>query len=177
MRSSLLPESIASRCISACALHSVQGAFGASDSVHLAMNSPERADLAPEEPTEATSSIAPKGRQVLAKVRRELSEEEFTSPAAQRLLVDELERLEREAAELRDFRRSYYVERERRVVLEERARKTLVGEVIFGTALSLAGASLGYAPVAWDQQPTGLLALIFGLVLLVMGIIARVIQK
>ena len=45
-----------------------------------------------------------KGRQALSKVRRELSEEESSSPAVQRMLLDDLERLETEASELRESR-------------------------------------------------------------------------
>ena len=42
----------------------------------------------------------PKGRQSLSKVRRELSDEELTSPAVQKMLIEEVERLELECAEL-----------------------------------------------------------------------------
>ena len=49
-----------------------------------------------------------KGRQALSKVRRELSEEEMSSPAVQRMLLDELERLEMEASELREFKDKFH---------------------------------------------------------------------
>ena len=40
----------------------------------------------------------------MSNVRRELSEEELSSPAVQRMLLDELDRLETEAGELKEFK-------------------------------------------------------------------------
>ena len=49
-----------------------------------------------------------KGRQALSNVPRELSEEEISSPAVQRMLLDELDRLETEAGELGEFKDRFY---------------------------------------------------------------------
>jgi hypothetical protein len=141
------------------------------------MHPDERPDQAPEAPTTPGPSIAPKGRQALTKIRRELSEEELASPAVQRLLVDELERIERENQQLLSFREKYFVSDKQVAILEERLKKSLAGEIVFGACLAVAGASLGYVPAVWSHQPTGYLALGFGVVVLAIGVAARIVQK
>jgi hypothetical protein len=141
------------------------------------MSPSDRPDQEPEAPGALDVSLVPKGRQALSRVRRELSEEEFASPAAQRLLIDDMERLERERNELLEFREKYFVTHEKLAVLQERAKRSLAGEIVFGACLALAGALMGFAPTVWNQPPSGWVALLVGGVLLVIGIVARVVQK
>jgi hypothetical protein len=47
-------------------------------------------------------------RSFLAKARRELDERELSSPAARRFFIAEIERLDKENAELRHYRDSYF---------------------------------------------------------------------
>jgi len=141
------------------------------------MTASERPDEEPEAPTHTGPSIAPKGRQAFARVRRELSDDELATPAVPRFLMDDVERLERENTELREYRNRYHAKQERVILLEERARKSLSGEIVFGGLSTVAGAAIGYAPSIWIDQPTATLVLIFGFVVLVVGISARVVQK
>ena len=101
----------------------------------------DQGDRPDQEPgsTEAleSSTSAPKSRQSLSKLRRELSEEELASPAVQRLLIEDLERLERQNAELQDYRVNFH-ERDKRVgVLEEKIKKSLAGEIVFGVMITV----------------------------------------
>ena len=134
-----------------------------------------------EEPTEDHTGAEPKptakGRQSLSKIRRELSDEELLSPAVQRMLVDEIERLERENADLSEFRTRFHSMDKKAVLLEERAKKSLSGEIVFGACLTIGAAAIGYAPAAWSSQPSGWLSLIFGTLLVAGGIVSRVVQR
>ena len=53
---------------------------------------------------EPASTGQRKARKAYSKVRRELSEEELQNPSVQRVLVNELDRLEDEVTESRHFR-------------------------------------------------------------------------
>ena len=53
-------------------------------------------ELAPEDTGEGTPLSHSKGRRAFSKLRRELTDEELSSPAVQRLLLDDIERLEKE---------------------------------------------------------------------------------
>jgi hypothetical protein len=57
-------------------------------------------DLAPEDTGETSAPSSPKkGRQAFKTVTRELSEEDLANPAVQKLLLDDLDRLETENEE------------------------------------------------------------------------------
>lgn len=133
-----------------------------------------------QETTEIETSGPPisiKTRQPFARVRRELSEEELTSPAVQRLLLDEVERLERQINELASYRELYHELDKRAAVLEQNAKKSLASEIIFGVCLCIGAAALGYAPAVWSSQPTGYLSLAFGLILIICGVVSRLVQR
>jgi hypothetical protein len=137
----------------------------------------EQPDQEPEVKPEVTPTAVVKGRQSFSRVRRELSDEELASPAVQRLLIDEIERLERDCSEFRDYRDRYHTADTKAQILEVRLKKSLAGEIIFGVCFSLAGAAFGYAPAVWNQPPTGEIAVSFGLILTVTGIVARIVQR
>ena len=68
---------------------------------------PDQEPGSTEAPESSTS--APKSRQSLSRLRRELSEDELSLPAVQRLLIEELERLDRQNAELQDYRVRFHL--------------------------------------------------------------------
>ena len=92
----------------------------------------EQPDQEPEVKPEVTPTAVVKGRQSFSRVRRELSDEELASPAVQRLLIDEIERLERDCSEFRDYRDRYHTADTKAQILEVRLKKSLAGEIIFG---------------------------------------------
>ena len=127
----------------------------------------------------ATSDIEPtedgpaqgnrKGRQALSNVRRELSEEEISSPAVQRMLLDELERLETEAGDLREFKDRFYAADKDVAVLRERLRASVVQD----SSLAIGAALLGLAPSLWSSQPTGWIVVILGGLLVLFAVVAK----
>ena len=124
-----------------------------------------------------SSTAAPKSRQSLSRLRRELSEEELSSPAVQRLLVEDLERLERQNTKLQDYRVRFHAADKRVAILEEKTKKSLAGEVVFGVMITVGAAAFGFTPSIWSQQPAGWLLLVLGSVLILGGIVSRVVQR
>ena len=98
-------------------------------------------------------------------------------PAVQRLLIEELERLDRQNAELQDYRVSFHKGDKRVAVLEEKIKKSLAGEIVFGVMITVGAAVIGLIPSIWSQQPAGWLLLIFSGVLILGGIASRVVQR
>ncbi|MDO8267442.1 MAG: hypothetical protein Q7T32_06370 [Moraxellaceae bacterium] len=134
-----------------------------------------------QEPSETISTSSPPskgvGRPSFAKLRRELSDDEFSSPAVQRMLVDEIERLERESFELKDFRSRYFDERTIAAVLNEKLSTHISQEIVHLSCLAAGSAALGYAPNLWSHQPAGWVSIAFGTLLVGAGIAAKVVRK
>lgn len=137
----------------------------------------DRPDQEPDTP--AGSALVPvsKSRMSLTRVRRELTDDELGSPAVQKMLIDEIERLERESSELADFRDRFYDADKRAAIILEREKKSISGEVIFGVCLSVGAAAVGYAPAVWSTPPQGPIALVFGAVLMIGGIVSRLVKR
>ncbi len=142
------------------------------------MTQDERFDPTSAEPEDLPAPVVAKtkGRQAFSRIRRELSEEELATPAVQRMLVAEMERLDEETIDLRDYRERYYVAERGEAILEERLKKNKAADIVFGVTLSVGAAALGYAPALWNNQPSGAIAIVFGVVLILSGIAARTIS-
>jgi hypothetical protein len=137
-------------------------------------------DLIDQEPSEnelESSNFSIKPRQSFSKLRRELSEDELRSPAVQRLLLEEVERLERQVSELTTYKEKYYVMDKRTAILEQKVKKSIASEVIFGVCLCVGAAALGFAPAVWNNQPIGYIAIVFGLILIAGGTVSRLVQR
>jgi len=118
-----------------------------------------------------------KGRQSFSKLRRELSDDELTSPAVQRMLLDDVDRLEREASELRAMRDKYHDADKRCAVLDEQRRGANSAEIQYGMCLTLGSVALGFAPTLWPHQPAGWVSVLFGIALVGGGVVSKVVKK
>jgi hypothetical protein len=118
-----------------------------------------------------------KSRQSFSRVKRELSDEELSSPAVQKLLIEEIERLESDNDALSVYREKFYESDKKKAILEEKLQKNIANDIIFGACLTVGSAALGYAPSLWASQPSGQIALIFGVVLILGGIASRFIKQ
>lgn len=141
------------------------------------MSDSERLDQEPEvkEPEKAIET--PKARRAFSKVRRELSEEELSSPAVHRLLLDEIDQLEQQVVELSEFRDRFHKTDKEKAVLEERLRISIASEIIFGVCLTIGAALIGLTPFLWTTKPQGHLSLGIGIILIIGGIISRAVRK
>jgi hypothetical protein len=143
------------------------------------MSTEQQPDQEPLEPGSGQSPIAAKGtsgRKSFSKLRRELSDEELASPAVQRMLLDEIERLDSALTDLRQFRERFHATDKQLGALQERFKSKISIEILHITCFAMGGAAIGYATSNWSSQPVGSLFLAFGAVLVVAGIIAKAVK-
>ncbi|MCP5235611.1 MAG: hypothetical protein H6945_07720 [Zoogloeaceae bacterium] len=134
-------------------------------------------DLEPED-TEGTAPLSHgKGRRAFSNIRRELSDEELSSPAVQRMLIDDNERLEKEKFDLSEYQRKFHDVDKKSAILEEKLKSSVSQEVIFSVCLTVGAAALGYAPSVWASQPSGYISIAFGVVLIIGGIASKVVKR
>lgn len=112
-------------------------------------------------------------RKALSALRRELSEDELKTPAVQKLLLDEIERLEEDNGELIGYRDRFHERDKHAAVLEQKIQRSNAQEIISMSCVIIGGAALGYIPSVWGSQPTGYIALIFGGLLVIFGVFAK----
>lgn len=110
-----------------------------------------------------------------AKVRPELSEDEFTTPAVSRMLLDRISDLRIQLKEEKQFRSQFHEADKERAVLKEKFKTNISSEIMFGVALSIGSLLLGIAPTLWSKPPFGLIVVSLGAALLVGGIISRIV--
>ena len=88
----------------------------------------------------------------------------------------ELERVEEENIELCKFREKFFAADKELAVKTEKLRGWGSMEVISTGCIAVGAAALVYVPEAWRTQPNGWIALTFGFVLTLVGILAKVIR-
>jgi hypothetical protein len=137
------------------------------------------ADVQPDESGSnlITSEESPKSHRAFSRLKRELSDEELSSPGVQKLLLDYLAKADDEIATLKSFRDRFYESDKRHGVLEEKLKINTSAEVISLGSLAVGSAALGYAPSLWSTAHGGPIAIAFGMVLILAGIGAKVIRR
>jgi hypothetical protein len=141
------------------------------------MKEEEKPDVEPDEVSANTVTPSFKGRQSFRQVRRELTEEELSTPAAQRLLLDELDRLDTENNELKSFQEKFHAADKKVGVLDEKLKRLTALEIISSGSLLAGALALGYAPKVWGTGPTGPILVSLGVILVAAGIWAKAVQS
>jgi hypothetical protein len=118
----------------------------------------------------------PKSRRAFSRLKLELTDEELSSPGVPKMLVDLLTQAEQENSDLRPYREKYYEADKQRATLQERLKTRVAIEVVSLGTLAIGGLALGYVHDAWTSQPDGYIALVVGVVLIIVGIGAKVIR-
>lgn len=139
----------------------------------------DQMDVEPEESTGAPPSdtVKPKsGRRSFSKLPRELSEKELASPAVQKMLVDEIERLEAECDDLSSYRPKFHEADKRAAVLDEKFKGKISVDILQTGCLTAGAAALGYAPSITTGHPSALMVAIFGVVLVIAGLAAKMVK-
>lgn len=116
-------------------------------------------------------------RKALTSLRRELSDKELLSPAVQKLLLDEIDRLEEDNTELAGYRSRFHDADKKAAILQQKQTTSIAHEIISLSCITVGGAAIGYAPSVWASQPTGGVALAFGVVLVLGGIVAKAVKS
>jgi len=127
-------------------------------------NAPPAVEQPPPEPTPPTGR-----RQALKNLRRQLSDDELSSPGAQKLLLDALEAKDAECESLSSYVQRYHEADKRAEVLKEKLKTSAATEIGFGVGVGLGGVLIGLAPTIWSQQPTGGILAAVGVLLMAGG--------
>ena len=138
------------------------------------MTDDESRDFAPEDTHDGVELSKSKGRQAFRKITRELSDDDLSNSAVQRLLLDELERLETENKENQRFREKFSDADKAVAILQEKAKGLLAIEIIYGVCLTVGAMAVSYSQLLWGDSLHGPVVLAFGVILIVGGILAKV---
>jgi hypothetical protein len=112
----------------------------------------------------------------LSHLKRELTDEELASPGALKMLLEELERQREENIALQSYRDRFYSTDKELSTVKEKLKGNRSVEIVSTACLAVGAATLGYAPAAWNAQPTGGIVLVFGSVLILAGIGAKAVR-
>jgi hypothetical protein len=133
------------------------------------------ADLTDVEPEESAgveviaSKKAPPRTRSWAKLTRDLSEKDATNPAVNKLLIDEIERLENEVSELKSHQVNFHAADKRAAIFEEKLQKNNTIEMIHAGCMAVGGILLGGVSSPDYHWSVG----VCGAVLIFGGIVAK----
>jgi hypothetical protein len=133
-----------------------------------------------QQPEEGGAIVTPvpvaKTRRALSGLKRELTEEDLAAPGTQKMILEEIERLSGENDRMSSIQDDFHRVDKDLAVLREKQKRNISADIVSGSCLAVGAAALGYAPAVWNSPPSGQIALAFGAVLTVAGIIAKAIK-
>lgn len=107
-------------------------------------------------------------------IRREISEDDLQSPAVQRILLGEVDKLESRVGELESVVARFHISDKRAAVLEEKLKNSNAGEILYSFCLTVGSVIIGFSSILWTHG-YGPIAIFIGGALLVGGIVSKVI--
>jgi hypothetical protein len=110
-----------------------------------------------------------------SKLRRELSDDELSNPAVQKLLISEIDKLEMRVAALEICERDFYEVDKAKAVLEEKMKAHNSQEILYGFCLSIGSAILSLSSMV-KLSETGWIFLIVGGLLIIGGILSKFVK-
>lgn len=112
------------------------------------------------------------------KLRRDLSEEELSSPGTQKMILSDLDRLEDEVDTLLVYKDKYHAKDRSEAVLKEQLKSSTSKEVLYAVSISLGATLIGLANSIWTaENNNGAIVLTCGIVLVVGGLISKFFWK
>jgi hypothetical protein len=115
-------------------------------------------------------------RDPFSKVRPELSEDEFASPAVGRLLLDRIADLQTQIQDERPYRARFHEADKERAILQEKFKTRVSSEVISGFCLAVGAVLVSLAPVlSVKPEITSTILAWIGIALIIGGIGSRII--
>jgi hypothetical protein len=119
----------------------------------------------------------PKPASALSGIRRDLTDEELSTPGARKLLIDRLDQTEMQVVELKEFRDRFYTADKQVAVLMEKIKQDTAAEVLYGVVLSVGAILVGLTPSTWRTQPFGWISLLAGVALIIVAVILKGVRK
>lgn len=110
-----------------------------------------------------------------ANVRRELSEDELMSPAVQRLLLNDHDRMERECERLKSYEEEFHKCDKKVAVLEEKLKKSAASEILYTCCVSIGSILAGISGIYWSNK--GWILLCIGVALVIGSVIYKIVKK
>jgi len=119
-------------------------------------------------------------------LKREISEEDLKSPAVQRILLGEVDKLENKSLLLEDqltvkstdystLQSKFYQIDKEKSILEEKLKKSKSQEILYSFCLAAGSVIIGFAKMVWDKG-LGEIFLVLGVFLIIGGIITKAVQ-
>lgn len=106
-----------------------------------------------------------------ANVQRFLSEEDMSSPAVQKLLLNENDRMTRELGKLHVMEEKYHARDKEAAILEEKLKKSTGADILYTLCTSGGAALVGFSKAFWDNN--GWILLVMGFVFVICGIVFK----
>jgi len=110
-------------------------------------------------------------------MRREMTDEELGNSGVQKVLMDDLDRLEAENADLRRYMDRFHEADKENAVLKEKNKYNLASDIAFGGFMTIGASAIGYSPVLAPVPHASEIALWIGVILLIAGIVSKAILK
>lgn len=132
----------------------------------------QEADPQPDVEPKAGESLPPisdvkpaTSRKSLAKISRELRDEDLASPVAQKMMLDELERLEAECEKGKSHQADFHRADKECAVLREKLKSNKAVEVVILACSTLGGIALGFSTTTnWQVGALGAILVVAGIV-------------
>jgi hypothetical protein len=141
----------------------------------------ESAEIAGAEVSETDSSLpalkAKTGRRSFARLKREMTDIELSNPAVQKMMMDELDRMDEEREALLLYRDKHAEVDKENAVLKEKMKPKVAADVFFGGCTCVGSIFIGLAPSAWAIGVIGQICAGAGALLVAVGIAAKVTLK
>lgn len=116
-------------------------------------------------------------------LRREITEDDLASPAIQRILLSEVDKLENrflaledklknKTTELEELQKKFHEVDKERDILKEKQKISKSQEILYSFCLAAGSVIIGFAKVVWDKG-LGEIFLFLGMFLIMGGIISK----
>ena len=140
--------------------------------------SDNKQDFAPEDSSnDGVDSPRIKSRRAFKDVRRELSDDELSSPAGRKFLIGEIERLDEENERLIGFQNKYHEVNTELAIQKEKHKTKKSHEILYSALLTVGAALTGVAPSLDKYSWLWVAIVVLGIFLILGGIASRFVKR
>jgi hypothetical protein len=110
-----------------------------------------------------------------ARVQRLLSEEDMSSPAVQKLLLNENDRMNKEIEKLHLVEEKYHIRDKEAAILEEKLKKSTGAEILYTICTGGGSALVGFSKAFWDNN--GWVLFVMGFMFVICGLVFKFVKR